>query len=65
MPRLLKLLFSFLLVTLAFPTTAQQVFKTPSGHKYHLASCRMVKNVSKELSLDEALQAGLGACKIC
>ena len=45
--------------------TSQTVYKTPSGAKYHLASCRMVNNVSKELPISEAIQLGLEPCKIC
>lgn len=45
--------------------SAQVVYKTPSGEKYHLASCRMVKNVSQELTLKKASDLGLTACKIC
>ena len=45
--------------------SAQTVYKTPSGTKYHLASCRMVKNVSSHLDVDKALRAGLSPCKIC
>lgn len=45
--------------------SAQTVYKTPSGTKYHLANCRMVKNVSSALSLDKALRSGLQPCKIC
>lgn len=44
---------------------AQHVYKTPSGKKYHLATCRMVENVSKKISLDKATESGLGPCKIC
>ena len=44
---------------------AQNVYKTPSGAKYHLASCRMVKNVSEKISLDQAAKLGLTPCKIC
>ncbi len=44
---------------------AQTVFKTPSGAKYHLATCRSVKNVSEEISADEAIKLGLTPCKIC
>ena len=43
----------------------QTVFKTPSGGKYHLAECRMVKNVSQEISVSEARALGLMPCKIC
>jgi hypothetical protein len=41
------------------------VYKTPSGNKYHLESCRMVKNVSQKLSVTVAINQGLQSCKIC
>ena len=44
---------------------AQTVYKTPSGAKYHLASCHMVKNVSEAIDLKEAIEIGLEPCKIC
>ncbi|MEO8770195.1 MAG: hypothetical protein ABI402_08925 [Ferruginibacter sp.] len=44
---------------------SQTVFKTPSGAKYHLATCRMVKNVSQEITIAEARELGLTPCKIC
>ena len=47
------------------PIIAQTVFKTPAGQKYHLASCRMVKNVSNEITIAEANKIGLEPCKIC
>lgn len=46
-------------------TIAQTVFKTPSGAKYHLGNCRMVKNVSEEITLEQAKKLGLEPCKIC
>src|SRR5690349_8167252 len=52
------LLFGFLL-------KAQTVYITPSGAKYHLGTCHMVKNVSKEITLIEAGERGLLPCKIC
>ncbi len=56
--------FLFLL-SVSFNLSAQTVYKTPSGLKYHLSSCRMVKNVSSSLSLNQALQSGLTSCGIC
>ncbi|SDJ97074.1 DUF5763 domain-containing protein [Flavobacterium noncentrifugens] len=44
---------------------SQSVYKTPSGEKYHLATCRMVNNVSEEITLTHAVELGLDACKIC
>lgn len=43
----------------------QKVYKTPYGRKYHLATCRMVKNVSEEITLTEAKELGLEACLFC
>lgn len=42
------IIFSFL-IFLSFSIKGQDVYKTPSGKKYHLSSCRMVENVSKKL----------------
>ena len=44
---------------------SQVVYKTPSGEKYHLGNCRMVKNVSEKLTVNEAVAKGLTPCKIC
>jgi len=44
---------------------AQNVYKTPSGKKYHLASCRMVENVSEKLTPKKIALHHLTACKIC
>jgi hypothetical protein len=45
--------------------TGQSVYKTPSGTKYHLATCRMVENISEKITIQEAGKIGLTACKIC
>ena len=44
---------------------AQTVYKTPSGKKYYLASCHMVKNVSEAIDVKNAIEIGLEPCKIC
>lgn len=44
---------------------AQTVYKTPSGAKYHLATCHMVKNVSEAITIEQAIKLGLEPCKIC
>jgi len=59
---MLKFLF---LLFLSGSLKAQAVYKTPSGEKYHLATCRMVKNVSEEITVMEAKKLGLQPCKIC
>lgn len=56
------------LIVLLFVSSSihsQDLYKTPSGEKYHLASCRMVKNVSEKITLTQAKALGLEPCKIC
>lgn len=50
---------------MSLSANAQTFYKTPSGKKYHTATCRMVKNVSRSVSVTELKQAGLEPCKIC
>lgn len=57
--------YLFFILTLSLAATAQKIYKTPSGAKYHLGSCRMVQNVSEEISFEEAAEFGLAPCKIC
>lgn len=58
-------IFILIAIVLSMAVKAQTVFKTPSGKKYHLASCKMVKNVSEEITISEAKELGLEPCKIC
>ncbi|MEO5967738.1 MAG: DUF5763 domain-containing protein [Ferruginibacter sp.] len=44
---------------------AQTFYKTPSGERYHLSTCRMVNNVSQAITLEAAIKKGLTPCKIC
>jgi Family of unknown function (DUF5763) len=60
--RMLKILA---LLLLSVSLKGQMVFKTPSGAKYHLATCRMVKNTSEQIAVSTAIELGLQACKIC
>ena len=55
-----------LLVATTFNMTAQSIYKTPSGKKYHLNSCGMVENVSKKLlNVNDISKYKLIPCKIC
>lgn len=59
------LVFSFLFISKDW-AIAQYVFKTPSGTKYHLESCKHVNNVSTRLTVDKAINTfHLSPCKIC
>jgi hypothetical protein len=44
---------------------AQYVYVTPSGTKYHLKSCKSVRNTCRQLSLSEAAYEGYSPCSIC
>ncbi|WP_409149725.1 DUF5763 domain-containing protein [Sphingobacterium sp. BS-2] len=61
----LRYLISILFVLSTFCLSAQTVYKTPSGSKYHTATCRYVKNVSNALSIADAQKMGLSACSQC
>jgi len=52
----MKLIISIIafLLLLSISAKSQTVYKTPSGQKYHLATCRMVKNVSEEITVGKA-----------
>jgi uncharacterized lipoprotein NlpE involved in copper resistance len=57
--------FLILLLLLGANNKAQDVYKTPSGAKYHLASCHMAKNVSEKITRSKAVDLGLQPCSIC
>jgi hypothetical protein len=57
--------FLFVVFFISITAFAQDVYKTPSGKKYHLESCTMVKNVSEKITLQQAAEKGLDPCKIC
>jgi hypothetical protein len=61
--RPLPVLLVFLLLSIF--VNGQDVYKTPSGAKYHLATCRSVKNVSEKVPVAKAKELGLEPCKIC
>lgn len=62
---MLRFLFLAFLILRGFDAPSQSVYKTPSGTKYHLATCRMVENVSEKITLERAAELGLEPCKIC
>lgn len=63
---LLRLIIAAIFTVVASVAFSQNVYKTPSGQKYHLGSCRMVVNVSKKLLSQEDISShGLHPCKIC
>ena len=62
----MKILVFGLSLFLCLHLSGQDLYKTPSGAKYHLASCRMVENVSKKLvNAGDIGGYNLSPCKIC
>jgi len=61
----MKKFIAFVILLSTLSAVGQSVYKTPSGKKYHLASCRMVENVSEKLTSQKIAQYHLTACKIC
>jgi len=60
-----KIISFLVLLLLSVSLKSQAVYKTPSGEKYHLATCRMVKNVSEQITASQAKDLRLQPCKIC
>jgi hypothetical protein len=60
-----KYYLSIIFFFVSIITNSQSVYRTPSGTKYHLSTCRMIKNVSHKISYKQAAELGLLPCKIC
>ncbi|MCW3077144.1 MAG: hypothetical protein JWO32_1753 [Bacteroidetes bacterium] len=45
--------------------TAQTVYITDAGKKYHAKNCSLVKTGKKGIELSEAKKSGYEPCKIC
>lgn len=60
-----KFFLVLLFISAGCRLVAQTVYKTPSGKKYHTATCRYVKNVSEKLTKKEADKLGLEPCSQC
>lgn len=60
-----RLLLIYLVLLTTCNAYTQTVYITPSGEKYHLGNCRMVKNVSQAIAIDDAVKKGKQPCKIC
>jgi hypothetical protein len=49
----------------ASPDPSALVYRTPSGERYHRATCSHVKGKAIPLTLKEAKELGLTPCKVC
>jgi len=55
----------FFLSLLITHLNAQTVFITKTGEKYHTNDCRHLSNSRSSIELNEALNKGYEACKVC
>lgn len=66
MNRLDKAIITFALLLCCFITYGQDLYKTPSGKRYHLSTCKMVENVSTKIVVESDISKyQLEPCKIC
>ncbi|WP_156168969.1 DUF5763 domain-containing protein [Kordia jejudonensis] len=61
----MKYCLTLFLFIISINIKAQDVYKTPSGKRYHLSTCRMVENVSSKVALETIQLNKLTPCKIC
>ncbi|MBE8714729.1 hypothetical protein [Sphingobacterium hungaricum] len=55
----------FLVFNVALKGIGQTVYTTPSGKKYHTATCHHIKNVSHKRTLVDAEKLGFTPCSQC
>jgi hypothetical protein len=61
-----QLVFLFFLLTASiYQATAQTVYVTENGKKYHAKNCSLAKTGKKGLTLAEAKKGGFEPCKAC
>ncbi len=63
--RFKKVFLLFVFTAASFITLAQTVHYTKTGHKYHSAGCRYLRQSDYTCSLKEALEMNLTACSRC
>lgn len=61
----MKQILSFLLLFAALNLSAQTVYITNTGEKYHRGTCRYLAKSKNSIELSEAISQGYGACKVC
>jgi hypothetical protein len=61
----MKRILSFLLLFVAINLSAQTVYVTKTGEKYHVGTCRYLAKSKIAIELNDAINRGYGACKIC
>lgn len=63
--KILKFLFFVIICSFSLGLSAQTVYKTETGEKYHKATCKYLKYSKIEIDLQDAISLGYDACKVC
>ena len=61
----LKLILFIVALNFASNVSAQEVYTTKTGEKYHKSTCRYLKYSKYKVSLEKAIQLGYEACSVC
>ena len=61
----IKSILVILFITATYNVTAQTVYTTKSGEKYHDESCRYLKYSQRAITLEKALEIGYSPCSVC
>ena len=61
----MRKLIGFIFLFAALNLSAQTVYVTDTGEKYHRDACRYLAKSKNAIELSEAISQGYGACKIC
>ena len=60
-----KLYISIFFLFVGLQISAQTVYVTKTGKKYHRENCRYLKYSKKKIELKKARNFGFQACKVC
>ncbi len=61
----LKLFLVSFLIAYAVNVSAQTVYTTKTGEKYHKSTCHHLKYSKKEITLEKALELRYSPCSVC
>ena len=63
--KLLKVIFLICSITFVSQCSAQTVYITKTGKKYHKEHCRYLKHSKIEITLEKAIELNYGPCSVC
>lgn len=53
------------MLLLSFSLSAQTVYKTKTGKKYHTENCKYLSKSKIQITLEEAIKSNLEPCSVC